>query len=162
MTREGNVRFAEFYAGETYDATVDLDKAHWHAAAVERVKIHPSIEAACGAPVRAHEVFAPVAVTRTAAGEVIYDMGQNFAGVVRLHIEGAEAGQQIVVRHAEILTESGELNTAFLRTAKCTATYICRAGTQEYMPRMTYMGFRSVGIRRIAADKVRVEGVALY
>ena len=162
VTREGNVRFAEFYDGETYDATVDLDKAHWHAAAVERVKIHPSIEAACGAPVRAHEVFAPVAVTRTAAGEVIYDMGQNFAGVVRLHIEGAEAGQQIVVRHAEILTESGELNTAFLRTAKCTATYICRAGAQVYMPRMTYMGFRYVGIRGIAADRVRVEGVALY
>ena len=162
VTREGNVRFAEFYDGETYDATVDLDKAHWHAAAVERVKIHPSIEAACGAPVRAHEVFAPVAVTRTAAGEVIYDMGQNFAGVVRLHIEGAEAGQQIVVRHAEILTESGELNTAFLRTAKCTAAYICRAGAQVYMPRMTYMGFRYVGIRGIAADKVRVEGVALY
>lgn len=162
VTREGNVRFAEFYDGETYDATVDLNGVHWHAAALERVKVHPEIEAAYGAPVRAHEVFTPVAVTRTASGEIIYDMGQNFAGVVRLHIEGAEAGQTIVVRHAEILTESGELNTAFLRTAKCTATYICRAGSQEYMPRMTYMGFRYVGIRGIAADKVRVEGVALY
>lgn len=33
-----------------------------------------------GAPVRAHEEFRPVQITRAKSGMLIYDFGQNFAG----------------------------------------------------------------------------------
>lgn len=161
VTLNGNVKEAEFYDGETYDATVDLNKTDWRPAGIERVKIRPALLAQYGPAVRAHEEFKPVSVTKAKSGELIYDFGQNFAGVVRLKIKG-RAGQKIVVRHAEILTKEGELNTAFLRSAKCTATYICREGVQEYMPRMTYMGFRYAGITGAAAEDLEVVGVALY
>lgn len=161
VTQEGRVRFAEFYDGEVYDASVDEDKIAWHPAAPEKVKLRPRIFAAAGAPVRAHEVFRPLSVVRAKSGELIYDFGQNFAGVVRLRVKGKK-GQKIVVRHAEVLRADGELNTAFLRSAKCTLVYICRDGEQEFSPRMTYMGFRYAGLTGAEAEDVELEGIALY
>ena len=161
VTEEGPVTMADIYDGETYDATIDLDRVSWRSAAPEKLRVTPRISAGYGAPVREHEHFAPRSCTKV-EGEYIYDFGQNFAGVVRLHIKNAQSGQLITVRHAEILNPDGTLNTAFLRTAKATATYICRDGTQEYSPRLTYMGFRYISIRGIEPEAVEVEGIALY
>lgn len=161
VTLDGNVRMAEFYDGETYDAAADLSKAVWRKAGLESVKIRPRILAQYGPAVREHEVFKPVSVTTAPSGERIYDFGQNFAGVVRYKVRG-KAGQKIVVRHAEILTKDGELNTAFLRSAKCTTTYFCKDGEQTYSPRFTYMGFRYAGVTGAAEEDIELEGVALY
>ncbi len=161
VTRGGNLRFAEFYDGEVYDAAVDEGNIVWNAAGVEKVKIKPAVLATYGSLVRAHEVFKPISVTRAPSGEIIYDFGQNLAGVVRFKVKGRK-GQQITIRHAEVLTESGELNTVFLRSAKCKIEYICRDGEQEYMPRMTYMGFRYAGVSGADESDIEIESVALY
>ena len=39
VTENGNFREAEFYDGEVYDATVNLEKASFHNASIEKVKI---------------------------------------------------------------------------------------------------------------------------
>ena len=161
VTRDGNLRFAEFYDGEVYDATVTKEQMRFIPATRERVKIRPTLTADYGAPVLAHEVFQPISVTVTKKGALIYDFGQNFAGVVRFKING-KAGQTIVIRHAEILTGEGELNTAFLRSAKCQIVYTCKEGAQTYSPRMTYMGFRYISVEGVAQDDFEVEAVALY
>lgn len=161
VSREGNYRFAEFYDGEVYDATVDTAKIAWRNAAIEKVKIKPEILVDYGAPVREHEVFKPISVKKAPSSELIYDFGQNFAGIVRYKVNGKK-GQKITVRHAEILTPEGELNTVFLRSAKCMTEYICRDGMQEYAPRMTYMGFRYAGISGVEEKDIEVEAVALY
>ena len=161
VTLNGNLRFAEFYDGEVYDATVDADAVKWENAALESVKIKPDYLCDYGAPVREHEVMKPISVTKAPSGELIYDFGQNFAGVVRFKVKG-QNGQKIVIRHAEILTRDGELNIAFLRSAKCTIEYICKDGEQSYMPRMTYMGFRYAGITGVEEKDIEVEAVALY
>lgn len=160
VTEEGPYRMADLYDGETYDATVDPDKISWRKAAKETVSIHPRIEAAYGAPVQAHEKMVPVSCKKT-GGQLIYDFGQNFAGVVSLKIDG-RSGQKIVVKHAEILNPDGTLNTAFLRTAKACAAYTCRDGVQTYSPRLTYMGFRYVSVTGIEEDKIEVSALALY
>ena len=36
VTEDGPVRMADLYDGETYDATVDMDRAGWHAAPPRR------------------------------------------------------------------------------------------------------------------------------
>lgn len=77
------------------------------------------------------------------SGPLIYDFGQNFAGVVDLKINGKK-GQTVVVKHAEILDPGGSLNTRFLRTAKAAATYTCVDGEQTWSPTLTYMGFRYI------------------
>jgi len=160
VTMSGPFRMADIYDGETFDATLVLDKADWHAASEEKLRIRPRIMAASGMPVRLQETMNPISCTKTKDG-LIYDFGQNFAGVVCLDIEGT-AGQTITVKHAEILNPDGSLNTAFLRTAKACATYVCRDGRQTYSPRLTYMGFRYILVSGIAEDKVRVSARALY
>ena len=159
VTEDGPVRMADIYDGETYDATKET--TGWHNAAPETLKITPAITAEYGAPVRAHEVMRPMAITTAKDGEVIYDFGQNFAGVIHMKLNG-KAGQVITVRHAEILNPDGTLNTTFLRTAKATATYTCRDGEQEYSPRFSYMGFRYAGVKGIDPKELEIEAVALY
>lgn len=159
VTEDGPVRMADIYDGETYDAAKET--TGWHNAAPETLKITPAITAEYGAPVKAHEVMRPVAITTAKDGEVIYDFGQNFAGVIHMKLNG-KAGQVITVRHAEILNPDGTLNTTFLRTAKATATYTCRDGKQEYSPRFSYMGFRYAGVKGIDPKELEIEAVALY
>ena len=161
VTTQGKLRYAEFYDGVVYDATVDEEKIEWKNASIEKVTIRPQIKATYGSLVTAHEVFRPVSVTKAKSGEIIYDFGQNFAGVVRFKVKG-RAGQKITLRHAEILTNEGELNVHFLRSAKASVVYTCKEGEQEYMPSMTYMGFRYAGISGVEEEDIEVEGVALY
>ena len=159
VTREGAYRMADLYDGETYDATVDESAVEWHAASIEKLRVNPEITAAY-LPVKAQETMVPVSVTEHETG-LIYDFGQNFAGVINLKIRGRK-GQTITVTHAEILNPDGSLNTAFLRSAKATATYICRDGEQEYSPRLTYMGFRYACVSGVAKEDVTVTARALY
>ncbi len=161
VTEDGNVRMADLYDGETYDATISLDRISWKKAARESLRISPKLLADYGSPVKTHEEMKPVSVNPV--GKTwIYDFGQNFAGVVRMKIKNAKAGQVITVRHAEILNPDGTLNVFFLRSAKATAQYICREGEQEYMPTLTYMGFRYASVEGIAPEDIELTGVAMY
>lgn len=160
VTEEGNYRASDFYDGETYDATIDLESIAWRSASKEKLRVHPRLFAAQGAPVKAHQTMVPVSVVPTKEG-LIYDFGQNFAGVVVLTIQGKK-GQVVTVRHAELLNPDNTLNTAFLRTAKATVTYICKEGHQVYSPRLTYMGFRYISIEGIEEQCIEVQARALY
>jgi len=161
VSEEGPYRMTDIYDGETYDAMVKLDEINWRKAAKETLRVHPTITADYGAPVKRHEVFEPVSVNKV-GDELIYNFGQNFAGVISLKLRG-KAGQVVKVRHAEILNPDGSLNVTFLRTAKAAATYTCVDGEQEYTPRMAYMGFQYAAISGIdQADLIEVKAVALY
>jgi len=161
VSTEGKFRMVDLYDGETYDATVSYDAIPWHQAAEESLRVNPKIVADFGSPVTAHETFQPVSVVKRADGELIYDFGQNFAGVVRAKINGKK-GQTVVFRHAEILKQDGSLFTELLRSAKATATYICQDGEQTYQPTMSYMGFRYVGVKGIEESDLQLTAVALY
>ncbi|MDK7046826.1 family 78 glycoside hydrolase catalytic domain, partial [Escherichia coli] len=92
-------------------------------ASIEKLRIHPQIRADYSARVCEHEVFEPQLVKRSDNGELIYDFGQNFAGIVRFSVRDAREGQVITVKHAEILNPDGSLNMTFLRTAKAQIVY---------------------------------------
>ncbi len=160
VTEDTPWRFADFYDGESYDAGWDAAAVRWRPAAEEKLKVRPAIRARYGEPVTAHEVLEPVAWFRAPSGELICDFGQNIAGVIRVKLNG-KAGQEIVFRHAEAL-ENGELYVQNLRSAKQTVTYLCRDGEQEYSPRLTYMGFRYVGIRGVEQEDLEIKAVAVY
>lgn len=161
QTMDGNFRFGDFYDGEVYDATLELNQAKWRAADIYRPKIKPQITARYGCRVIAHERLKPLAHFPAKNGkEEIYDFGQNFAGVVSLRIKGKK-GQKVTVRHAELLI-GGDLCVKSLRTAKATLIYTCKEGEQEYSPRLTYMGFRYIGIEGIAPENVEVCALVLH
>ena len=159
LSREGALRFADWYDGEVYDATVDESRLHWTPARVTAPRGNPRLLAEYGAPVRAIRRLEPVAVFSAPNGERVYDFGQNFAGVIDARITGKQ-GQRLVFRHAEVCKD-GELFTKPLRTAKARIEYICRDGSQHYSPRMTYMGFRYVGVTGIGEDALQLSALAL-
>ena len=160
VTTDGPITMSDLYDGETFDGRIDTARVAFHPAVREKVKIDPQLVCQNACVVRRQEVFEPVSITG-AGEEDIYDFGQNFAGILHLEIEGEE-GQEILIRHAEILHPDGTLQTDFLRSAKATLTYLCRAGHQEYEPSFTYMGFRYISVKGISRDKIRIRAYALY
>ncbi len=163
VTRQGKVKMADLYDGENFDSTVNLDEACWSNAQEEKLKYNPVISADCGAFVKEHEVFTPVSEKiNDKDNEIIYDFGQNFAGIVRFTVKNAKKGQVIEIRHAEILNPDGTLNTSFLRSAKATVTYICSDGEQTFSPSFTYMGFRYVAVRGVKSEDFQIKAIALY
>lgn len=161
VSADGPWRMAEWYDGETFDATVTPEQQSWRPADVTRPpKGSPRLLAAYGAPVRVQEVLRPVATTVSPSGELVFDFGQNFAGVVHAVIRGSR-GQTVTFRHAEVLVD-GELFVKSLRTAKATATYTCVDGEQAYSPRLTYMGFRYVGVRGVDAADLDLTALVLH
>lgn len=160
VTTEGTYRFADWYDGEVYDSTVNLEQISWKQAGVAKLRHHPELLPQYGEYVTVHEVLTPVTGAVSPNGELIFDFGQNFAGVIRATLRGTK-GQTIVFRHAEVL-QGGELFTRPLRTAKAMATYIASDGEQVYSPRLTSMGFRYVGVRGIDSKDIRLEGLVLH
>lgn len=161
VSSDGPFRMAEWYDGETFDATVTPESQHWKSVDLAPAPTgSPAIIADYGQPVRVQEVLHPVAQTLAPSGELVYDFGQNFAGVVRARIRGSR-GQTVVFRHAEV-TVDGELFVTSLRTAKATARYTCVDGEQSYSPRLTYMGFRYVGVSGVDAADLELEALVLH
>lgn len=161
VNRQGKVKMADLYDGETFDSTVDTSRAVWVNATEEKLKYSPKITAESGAPVIEHEVLLPV-TEQINKNEIIYDFGQNFAGIVRFTVKNAKKGQIIEVKHAEILNPDGTLNTSFLRSARATVTYICSEGEQTFSPSFTYMGFRYVSVKGVKKEDFEIKAVALY
>ncbi|MBO6214467.1 MAG: family 78 glycoside hydrolase catalytic domain, partial [Lachnospiraceae bacterium] len=160
VTEEGPLRSADLYDGEEYDACVAAGSMVFRKAAYERLRLDPKIQAGYGAPVREHETLYPIDKKRV-GNEIIYDFGQNFAGIVFFKVKGKK-GQVITIRHAEVLHPDGTLNTDFLRTAKARIVYTCREGEQEYHPRFTYMGFRYISVTGIDEENITLYAKALY
>ncbi|GAB3601521.1 family 78 glycoside hydrolase catalytic domain [Microbacterium tumbae] len=143
----GAVRAASIYDGTTIDlreALVDVHSAGFDDSAWAAVEVIASdlarFEPRSAPPVR---VVAEREMARTDRdGAVQFDAGQNVSGWVRLVVRG-KAGDEIIVRHAEILEPSGALHTAALRTAKATDRYILdRDGEHILEPRFTFHGFQ--------------------
>lgn len=160
VTLEGKYVETEFYDGEVYDATVNMDKVKFYKASLARITINPQFRATYGAMVKHMDTIQPIGHHISSKGTLIYDFGQNFAGVIAIKAK-ATKGQKIVFKHAEILM-AGELYTEPLRSAKQEIVYIAKEGVQTYSPKMTFMGFRYVSVEGIDSKDLEIEGYVLY
>ncbi|WP_226343670.1 family 78 glycoside hydrolase catalytic domain, partial [Agilicoccus flavus] len=88
------------------------------------------------------ETIAPVRIWESPSGATLVDFGQNLVGWIRMRVPaGADAGTEVVVRHAEVL-EHEELGTRPLRGAKATDTFVLSGGEDVFEPTLTFHGFR--------------------
>lgn len=165
----GEIRGNDFFNGEIWDArerqigydAYGFDDTGWLPAAVSEGEF-PEPEPAPCERVRVAETLRPVR-TQEREGKLLFDFGQNFAGVLRVTVRG-ERGSRIVLRHGEMLRPNGGLYTGNLRTAAATDTYILAGGGEEvFEPLFTYHGFRyAEASLEGKVQIVRAEGLVIW
>lgn len=155
----GPLQYGDFLQGESYDARLEMpgwngsgfDDAAWQAVTVGSDEVSPQVQSAVAEPVIVFEKVKPISVSEPVSGQYVFNMGQNFAGVVEIAVEG-KAGQTIQIRHAERLNPDGTVYTTNLRSAKATDTYICKGGGKEvWQPYFTFHGFQYVEVTGLDA-----------
>ncbi|MDR2973250.1 MAG: glycoside hydrolase family 78 protein [Propionibacteriaceae bacterium] len=147
----GGVRANGLYDGETFDAR--LEPVGWATTGFTRDEQWgttirydwpmESLRLASVPPIRRIEELRVAAVTTSPAGRPILDFGQNISGWVHMTLPRPKSGQEIVIRHAEALKPTGELERETNRSAEATDRYTA-AGREleEWEPRFTFHGFR--------------------
>lgn len=159
---------SDIYLGEIFDGTRSLhhwaepqgDSGKWQPATVSqgsggRLMASP-IE-----PVRPDTELAPVEVKSVGKDTTLFDFGQNLAGWTKLTLDEAEAGSQIVVRHAEML-DGDALYLESLRHAKATDVYATGPGGQVLEPWFSYHGFRYAEVHHpgVSSDALKATSVS--
>lgn len=157
VTTDGPIRENDVYQGEFYDATTDLENAHWMAVAVDAIDGRYDEVPLIGKPnesVTCVQELQPVSVSEPVEGVYVYDFGQNFAGVCRIRMN-AQEGELVTLRYGEALNTENLLNmddtvgtvwTENLLTADATDYYLATDGEQTYEPVSVYHGFRYLQI----------------
>ncbi len=169
-TTQGPILEGEFQAGETYDATQEiegwdqpgLDDSKWRAVCVTE-KIDARLQAFPGVTVQETVQFKPVKITEPSPGKFIFDMGQNFSGVARIKVRGPR-GTRIVMRFGEWLNQDGTLYNENYQGARCIDTYVLKGeGEEIWQPRFTYRGYQYVEVSGLPSkpDTDTVTGIAL-
>ncbi len=157
---DGPIRTNNEYDGEEYDATKDLglwkntnyyDK-NWLTPELVLapfgkcvVQMSPSM--------KVKQTIKPIAINKIKPNKYIVDMGQNFAGIIKLSAVG-DKGTKIKMRYAESLQPNGELYIANLRDAKVTDVFTLKGYDKSknnipleiFEPLFVYHGFRYVEI----------------
>lgn len=111
-----------------------------------------------GPPVRVTDVLPAMEIWASPTGKTLIDFGQNLVGRVRLTVRGANSGDEVVLRHAEVL-ENDELGVRPLRSAKATDSFIL-AGPEETIleAELTFHGFRYAevtGVPDLRAEDIK-------
>lgn len=144
----GEIRSADLYDGSVIDLNdrqpgwdmPGFDASEWTRVAV--VPFDKSLVRPRSAQAVRMVHTLPTQVVSQSGSKTIVDGGQNLAGFVRLKVKG-DQGDQVTVRHAEVLEQDGTLHTRALRSAKATDTYtLADGGEVELEPTFTFHGFR--------------------
>lgn len=152
-TAPGPVLYNCVYDGEIYDACEEisgwsnpgLDDTGWQPVVIMKTP-EAQLTGRQMPPVKINEVRKPVNVVEPKPGMLVYDLGQNFSGWVRLKLKG-EQGTKITIRHSEELYDDGTLNFTCNERARAAVDYILRGDEEErYEPSFTYFGFQFVEI----------------
>jgi alpha-L-rhamnosidase len=153
--RYGPLLESDFLMGETYDGRKEMsgwdissfDDSSWAVVAVtDKSEDIGIVQSYPGETVQKTMEIKPKKLTEPEESVYVFDMGQNFAGWVRLKVNG-KAGTKIVLRFAEMLNPDGTIYTENLRAARCTDTYILKGTGKEFWePHFTFHGFRYVEI----------------
>jgi len=122
------------------------------------------LAAAMMPPITVRKQTMSSAVSEPAPHVYVFDLGENFAGIVRMKVRG-RAGQEIKLKYGEILQADGRVNGLTTvagqikeiwhinggpgapPTAYQEDVYICRGDSiEEFQPHFTFHGFRYVEV----------------
>ena len=168
-THSGPITFSHEYGGEDFDARREpagwnspgFDDATW-SQALEVAPPGGILTAEENPPVEAFQVFRPVKVSEPQPGVTVYDLGQNFAGIPRIAVEG-EAGASVRLIAGELLGPQGLVSQASSGGPHWYSYTLAGGKPETWSPRFSYYGFRYVQVE--IAGKARVtslEGLFIH
>lgn len=169
-TQRAPILFSEIYGGEDYDARLfaagwsapGFKATGWKAASIGTAPSDLKVTAQPDASITHTITVHPVSMDpANKAHPVVYDMGQNMVGNIRLHVRGPR-GTVVRMRFAERLNPDGSIYTANLRGAEATDRYTLSGnGEETYTPSFTFHGFRYVEIEGYPGTptKASIEGL---
>ncbi|MFD1630272.1 family 78 glycoside hydrolase catalytic domain [Pseudopedobacter beijingensis] len=165
FANQGPLTESDILNGETYDARLELqgwdkpgyNQHGWKSAVVYPENENQALEIYPGNPVRIYKELKAKKIIPRPNGKYIVDFGQNFSGIIRLKVKGAE-GDSIILRYGEMLHPDGKLMTENLRKARAADTYILKGDMKEevWQPGFTYHGFQYVeisGLRKAPSEE---------
>lgn len=170
LTAPGPVVRNNVYLGEHYDARLERDG--WNTARVNEREWRPAV--AVSGPsgrlstqmqpaIKVTRIVKPLRITQPRPDTFIIDMGQNFAGVMRIKVKGP-SGRKVTLRYGEDVFKDGTLNyhTSVMtqirkggikggpgapETAWQEDGYTLKGkGVEVWSPRFTFHGFRYVEV----------------
>lgn len=158
QVRRSNIVLSNLYDGEHCDDTLPEESIETailceapKGVLTERVSL----------PVTVHEVFQPVELIATPAGEQVFDLGQEIAGIFTLRVNEPK-GTKIHIQFGEIL-QNGNFYNGNLRTAKAEYIYVSNGEETIIQPHFTYYGYRYVKVQGVSELKEEdFKGLALY
>ena len=153
--RESYIRESGIYDGETQDFTADCKPLTICEVVFDKSVLVPQISE----PVRNIERLAVKEIIHTPKGELVYDFGQNMAGVVEIRTP-EEFNGTLTLQFAEILV-NGKFYTDNLRGAKATDTFTVK-GAQTLVPEFTYHGFRYLKITGAKLPKENITAIVRH
>lgn len=159
-TAPGPVVRNNIFLGEHYDARLEAPETGWkQAVKVEGPagELTPQMQP----PIRVTKIVKPISINEIRPGVFILDMGQNFAGVVRVKVKGA-AGTKVNIRYGEDKYPDGSLNVMTSVAGQIKSnnggpgapaiawqedSYILKGkGIETWAPRFTFHGFRFIEV----------------
>ena len=154
--RRSNITFSNIYDGEHRDDTLPvLPEEECRLAEGMPSPIDPY-----SLPLKAHETFTPEVLT-TPAGETVFDLKQNIAGIFTLRVHEPK-GAVIRLQAGEVL-QKGNFYRDNLRTAKAEYVYVSDGNEHVLRPQFTFYGYRYMkaeGLHDVKASDFC--GIALY
>ncbi len=153
--RESVIRTSGIYDGETQDFTVDCKPLTVCEVLFDKSVLVPQI---CE-PVRNIERLAVKEIIHTPKGELVYDFGQNMAGVVEVKTPENFDGT-LTLQFAEILV-NGNFYTDNLRSAKATDIFTVK-GAHTLCPEFTFHGFRYMKLTGAELPKENVTAIVRH
>lgn len=172
----GPVIYADYLQGEYYDARLEdapVNRQRCHIVPPPEIPT-PTNGELSGAEFTMTEQTYPTAkeimqlkgerMGEFPQGHIIFDMGQNMVGTVKIKLYGNE-GDSIKIRYGEMCRRDGSIYVRNLRSAANTDVYILKGDPEgeTFCPTLTAHGFRYVEITGNGADirdtSVKIERV---
>lgn len=148
---ESAITYSSIYGGEDYDAgreqrgwtSAGFDDSSWQEPLCLEWKT--KLMAQVAAPLTVRDSIPTVRTFRNGQGRWVYDLGQNFSGVVRVALK-AGGRQSVKLWPAELLNPDSTINQSASGAPYWFGYTTAGAGLAEWQPQFTYYGFRYVEV----------------
>lgn len=158
-TAPSPIYFSSIFSGEDYDAnreqpgwnTAPFDASSWLNASVTTGP--PALSSQMQEPLTVQQEFAPVQQKQLADGSWLFDLGQNFSGIIALDVVGKK-GDTVKIFPSELINEDGSANQKATGSPYIFTYVLKGGGVEKWQPRFTYYGFRYLQVKGAVPENV--------